>query len=308
MGKRKIVVFGSYINDFVGRGPGLPRPGETVKGSSFQIVPGGKGFNQAVAAKRAGGEVLMVTKVSRDYFGDLALANFEREGIETRYVFRDSESKTGAALIAVDEETGQNQILVTLGACGNISAEEIAQAKEEIEKAKLLLLQFETNMDAIETCIKIAHNAGVPIVLDPAPMQKLNEDILRFIEVLTPNEIEASALTGIEIHDEQDVYLAAQSILAKGVNKVIITLGSKGVYACTDEEGLFLPAVNFAPVVDTTGAGDAFNGALVTALTEGMDFFTAVKFSNIAASLSTTREGTSQSMPERSEIDRFFQV
>lgn len=302
----KIVVFGSYINDLVGRGSRLPRPGETIKGTSFQMGSGGKGFNQAVAAKRAGGDVLMITKVGLDFFGDLAISNFKKEGIQTQYVFRDPQAETGTALIVVDEQTGENQILVTMGACGNISEEEIEKARKDIEDAMLLLIQFETNMDATENCIKIAKKAGVPVILDPAPMQDINGDILTSVDVLTPNEIEASALTGIDIHDLMDVRDAAKIILNKGVNKVVITLGEKGVYACTGDEDLFLPAVDYAPVMDTTGAGDAFSGALATALTEGMNFFTAVKFSNVAASLSTSRCGASQSMAYREEIEWYL--
>lgn len=308
MANGRIVVFGSYINDLVGRGPHLPRPGETLKGSSFQTGPGGKGFNQAVAAKRTGSEVLMVTKVGLDSFGELAISNFKKEGIPTRYVFRDSQAPTGAALIVVHEETGENQILVTMGACGRITEEEVESGRKDIEKASLVLTQFETNMDATERCISIAKKVGVPVILNPAPMQEVSDDILAMVDIVTPNEIEASMLSGVEISDLTSTREAAKLLLAKGVKKVVITLGKKGVYACADDEELVLPAVGYAPVVDTTGAGDAFNGALATGLAEGMGFFEAVKFSNVAASLSTTRYGAAQSMAYRKEVEKYLKI
>jgi ribokinase len=304
----KIVVFGSYINDLVGRGPDLPRPGETVKGTLFQMGPGGKGFNQAVAARRAAGDVVFITKVGPGLFGDLALTNIKTEGISLTYVFRNPEIETGTALITVNEKTGQNQILVTIGACGTITEKEIAKARTDIVSADIILMQFETNMDAIAKTIKMANRAKVPIILNPAPVQEISDDLLPLVDIITPNETEASVLSGVKVDGLSSVHEAAQFFLDKGLKKVVITLGEKGVYARTEDDEIFLPAVDYAPVVDTTGAGDAFNGVLAVALAQGRDFFEAVRFSNVAASLSTSRYGSSKSMPCRDEIERYYNL
>lgn len=286
----------------------MPSPGETVKGTSFKISAGGKGFNQAVAAKRAASDVVFITKVGPGLFGDLALTNIEGEGIPLTYVFRNPEVETGTALITVNEKTGQNQILVTIGACGTITEQEIDKARTEIEKADILLLQFETNMDAIAQVIKIANRAKVPIILNPAPVQEIGVDLLSLVDIITPNEIEASVLSGIKVGGLPSAREAARIFLEKGLKKVVITMGKNGVYAQTDDKDIFLPAVDYAPVVDTTGAGDAFNGALAVALAQGRDFFEAVRFANVAASLSTSRYGAAPAMPYRSEIDQYYNL
>ena len=304
----KIVVFGSYINDLVGRGPELPRPGETVKGTLFKMGPGGKGFNQAVAAKRAAGDLIFITKVGPGSFGDLALTNIQAEGIPLTYVFRDPEAETGTALIAVNEKTGQNQILVTIGACGTINEKEIEKARKAIESADILLMQFETNMDAVAQVIRIASRANVPVILNPAPVQAISDDLLSLVDIITPNEIEAAVLTGVKVDGLSGVREAAKFFLDKCLKKVVITLGKNGVYARMGDNDIFLPAMDYAPVVDTTGAGDAFNGALAAALTQGRDFFEAVRFGNVASSLSTSRYGAAQSMPSRNEIERHYQL
>jgi ribokinase len=302
----KIVVFGSYINDFVGRGPDLPRPGETVKGTVFKMGPGGKGFNQAVAAKRAAGDVIFITKVGPGSFGDLALTNIQAEGIPLTYVFRNPEVETGTALIAVNERTGQNQILVTIGACGTITGKEIEKARTAIENADIVLMQFETNRDAVAKVIEIASRAKVPVILNPAPVQEISDDLLSLVDIITPNEIEAAVLSGVKVDGLSGVREAAQFFLDKGPKKVVITLGKNGVYARMGDDDIFLPAVDYAPVVDTTGAGDAFNGAFAMAFAQGRDFFEAVRFGNIASSLSTSRYGAAQSMPGRNEIERHY--
>jgi ribokinase len=305
MEKVKITVMGSFVVDLTARTPHLPVTGETVKGSSFKTGPGGKGSNQGVAAQRAGADVTMITKVGKDAFGKIALYNFKNEKIDTRYIFEDENHETGAALIMVDETTGENKILVVLGACEHITDNDIETARYSLENTELFLTQLETNIDAVEKAIEIAYKKGVKIVLNPAPVQPISDELLKKIDILIPNEIEASILTGIKINNNSDIKRAADVFLQKGVKNVIITLGSSGVYARTKEKEMFIPAVP-VKVVETTGAGDAFNGGFVTSLAEGKDFFEAVKFGNIAGALSVTKLGTAPAMPYRDEIELYL--
>jgi len=299
---QKIVILGSFVVDLMGRAPHLPVPGESVKGSMFKMGPGGKGANQCVAAKRSGGDVVIITKVGDDDFGRIGLRNFKDEGIDSKYIFVNTESTTATALILVDEVTGQNQILVNLGALETFQKAEIESASEEIKAASLFLTQLETNIDAIEMAIDIAFNSGVKIVLNPAPIQPIPDHILKKVYILTPNEVEASILTGIDILTTEDARAAAHVLLKKGVSNVIITLGDKGSLVVTPETERLIPCLN-VKAVDTTGAGDAYNGGLVTALAEGKDIMEAAEFANIVASLSVTKLGTALSMPHRKEID-----
>lgn len=305
MNRRKITVLGSFVVDLAGRAPHLPVTGETVKGSSFKMGPGGKGSNQGVAAQRAGSQVTMITKIGKDTFGRLALESFKNEEMNTDFVFEDESRETGSALIMVDEHTSDNKILVVTGACGHITCDDIEAARDGIENADVFLTQLETNMDAVEKGIDIAHKKGIRIVLNPAPVQPVSDELLKKVDVITPNEIEASILTGIKIENDTDVRRAAEVFLSKGVKNVIITLGSRGAYARTKEKELFMPVIKVTPV-DTTGAGDAFNGGFVTALAEGMDFFEAARFGSITGSLSVTKLGTAPAMPYRNEIDSLF--
>ena len=288
------------------RTPHLPIPGETVKGSLFKMGPGGKGSNQGVAAQRAGAEVTMITKVGKDTFGKIALDNFKKENIDTKYIFEDENYETGAALIMVDENSYENKILVVLGASEHITDKDIENVRNSLESAEIFLTQLETNVDAVEKAIEIAYEKGVKVVLNPAPVQPISDELLKKIEVITPNETEASILTGVMINGSEDVRKAADIFLQKGVKNVIITLGSKGVYARTKEKETFIPAIK-VEAVDTTGAGDAFNGGFVTALAEGKDFFEAVKFGNITGALSVTKIGTAPAMPYRQEIESYIE-
>lgn len=305
MVKAKITVLGSFVVDLTGRAPHLPVTGETVKGSTFKMGPGGKGSNQGVAAQRAGADVTMITKVGKDTFGKLALDNFENENMDTRFIFIDESHETGAALIMVDENTSDNKILVLSGACEHITDEDVESARQNIENADVFLTQLETNMDSIVKAIDIAHTKGVTTVLNPAPVQPVSDDLLKKVDIIIPNEVEASILTGVKIETDDDVRKAAGVFLSKGIKKVVITLGSKGVYACTEEAGKFVPPIP-VKAIDTTGAGDAFSGGFVTAIAEGKDFFEAVKFGNVVGALSVTKLGTAPSMPYRNEIDNIF--
>jgi ribokinase len=294
---------GSFVVDLMARAPHLPQTGETVKGDGFLIGPGGKGSNQGVAAHKAGAEVDMITKIGRDHFGQIALESFQREGMNTRYILRDDELATGAALIMVDENTGDNKILVSLGACSNITEADIEKAREAIATNPVFLTQLETNLDAVERALGIASGKGVWIILNPAPACEVPDGLLGLVDILTPNEVEASILSGITVSTPEDAGEAARALMAKGTKSVVITMGSQGVFAITGTEERFIPSVEVA-AVDATGAGDAFSGALATAIAEGMGFFEAVEFANTAAALSVTKIGTAPAMPSRDEIDQ----
>jgi ribokinase len=301
MSAPRVTVMGSFVVDLMARAPHLPQTGETVKGDGFLIGPGGKGSNQGVAAHKAGARVDMITKIGSDHFGQIALDSFHGAGMHTDFVMRDEELGTGAALIMVDENTGDNKILVSLGACSNITEADIESARRAIETNPVFLTQLETNLDAVERALAIAEAAGVTIILNPAPAREIPDELLGRADIITPNEVEASILSGMTVTDPEDAEAAARALMCKGVDRVIITMGSQGLLAMTATEERFIPCVRVA-AVDATGAGDAFSGALATAIAEGKDFFEAAEFANVAAALSVTRIGTAPAMPTREEI------
>jgi len=302
---KKVVVFGSFVVDLTGRTPALPVPGETLMGSRFMMGPGGKGSNQAVAAHRLDADVTLVTKVGKDVFGTVATDFYKKEGMDISYIFEDEEKETGCALILVDEITGQNEIVVISGACGNITQEDVEKSRKLIESAGVLLLQLEINMDAMRKVVDIAYEAGVKIVLNPAPAGDISDDILRKVDIITPNETEAQALTGVKIENEEDAKRAAAVFMEKGVKEVVITLGSMGAFAMNQEKSELVERLS-VDAIDTTGAGDAFNGGFVTALAEGKDLFEALRYANVTGALSVTRLGTAPAMPYRSEVDELY--
>ena len=303
----KITVFGSFVVDLMARADHLPVAGETVKSSMFKLGPGGKGFNQGVAANKAGANIKLVTKLGRDSFADVALDKLKEENMDTDYIFFSDEEPTGTALIMVDENTSENQIMVTLGACSTFNQSDIDKIEPIIKDSKFLLTQLETNVDAIEKVIKIASDNNVSVVLDPAPIQEIKDDLLKMIEIITPNEVEAAILTGVKIKNMEDAKKAAKILLERGVEKVVITLGAQGVLVYTDEK--YEVIENFkVDVLDTSGAGDAFNGCFITALSEGEDIFKAAKFGRSLANLSVTKLGTSVAMPTRKEVDDFIKL
>jgi len=301
----KILVFGSYVVDLMSRAPHLPVPGETVKGNYFKMGPGGKGFNQGVAAHKAGADTVMVTKIAHDTFGQLALDTMKELGMDTSKLLYCEEVSTGSALILVDESTSQNEILVVPGACDTITDEEVNSLEEMIKESKILLTQLETNMSSIEKVIDIAYRMGTKVILNPAPVQAISDEILKKVDVITPNEVEAEILTGIVINNLENAEKAAHWFFDKGVKNVVITLGSRGVYVATRDENRFIPARK-VKAVDTTGAGDAFNGGFVTALAEGKSIWEACEFANALAALSVQKLGTTPAMPLRSEVDDFM--
>lgn len=302
----KVVVLGSFVTDLTSRSDRLPIPGETVLGSSFQMGPGGKGSNQAVAAHRAGADVTMITKIGRDVFGREALKFYKKEGMDTAYVLEDEDYATGCALINVDSQTAQNQIVVVIGACDHITQEDLMSCREQIEGAGILLLQHEINSDAQYEAVRMAHRAGVKIILNPAPAAEIPADIIEKIDIITPNETEVQALTGICVKTEEDARKAAEILFQKGVKQVVITMGSMGAFAADQDKSEWIPRLS-VDAVDTTGAGDAFNGGFVTAISEGRDLFTALRYGNVTGALSVTKPGSSPAMPMRSEIEKMYQ-
>jgi ribokinase len=303
MTKPRIVVVGSVNADMVVKAQRLPNPGETVTGGHFIMAAGGKGANQAVAAARLGAEVTLVAKVGADIFGDQAVENFRREGIHTDCILRDQNGHTGVALILVDDG-GENMISVASGANHALTVEEIAAAADHIRAADVLMLQLEIPMDAVSRAAQIADEAGVPVILDPAPAAPLPESLLPHVSYLTPNESEAERLTGIPVIDEATARLASERMLALGATCVIVTLGAKGALLATADQMRLIPTV---PVnaVDTTAAGDAFNGGLAWALAIGMLPEAAVRQACLVGALSATRLGAQPSLPTREELECF---
>ncbi|MEJ2340104.1 MAG: ribokinase [Gemmatimonadales bacterium] len=299
----RIAVIGSSNTDLVVRAPALPAAGQTVLGTSFFSAAGGKGANQAVAAARLGAQVTLVARVGLDEFGQASLSNLRSEGIDTSFVVEDPDALSGVALIVVCDE-GENAIAVAPGANALLGPEDVDRAAEAIEAADILLMQLETPMPTVACAVSRAQAAGVPVILNPAPAAPIDVRVLRDVSVLTPNTGEAIALAGVGGSGIEAARLAARQLRAAGVRRVIVTLGAEG--ALLEEEGT--SAVRPAPpvaAVDTTAAGDAFNGALAVALAEGARLEAAADFANRAAALSTTREGAQPSLPTRPQVDAF---
>jgi ribokinase len=296
----KIVVIGSSNTDMILRCAHIPRPGETILGGEFWSAAGGKGANQAVAAARAGGEVAFVARVGLDMFGQQAIEGFQRDGINVDYVFKDKKLASGIALIFVAAD-GENSIGVASGANGALSVADLRKAKAAIAAADSIVMQLETPLETVRAAAKMARAAGVRVILNPAPAQPLDEELLKSVTILTPNETEAEMLTGIKVGDEKTAAEAAQALLAKGVESVVVTLGAKGALVATADLVQLVPGFKVTPI-DTTAAGDVFNGALAVALGEGKCLLEAVRFANAAGALSTTKLGAQPSAPRKKDI------
>lgn len=301
--KGKILVVGSTNTDMVVRTEHLPRPGETVLGGTFLMNSGGKGANQAVAAARLGADVIFVCKTGNDMFGITTRQQLAQEGIDTRFVFIDDHNPSGVALISVDSRA-ENTIVVASGANANLLPLDVAKAETALDDCDIVLMQLETPMTTIEYVAAEAAKRGKRTVLNPAPGAALSPQLLKSLYLITPNETEAEIITGIRIHNAETEAEAARSIRAMGVQNVIITLGSRGAYICNDRFDEAVPAQKVR-AVDTTAAGDVFNGALVVALSEGKSLEEAVRFASRASAISVTRMGAQSSIPYRSEVDRF---
>jgi ribokinase len=299
---KRVTIMGSYVADLAFRIDRLPGWGETLMGRSFQLGPGGKGSNQAVAAARAGASVAFISKLGPDAFGEIARTLYRKEGIDTQFIFS-TLNPTGAAAIIIDAVKGENAIIVVPGACFELTPAEVDQATDLIAASGIFVAQLELPLPTVEHGLRLAHSRRVPTILNPAPAAPLPETIYPLCDYLTPNESEASTLTGIPVTDLASAEQAAIALLNRGVRNVILTLGAQGALIKNSTITRHVPAVNAGPVVETTGAGDAFNGGLATALAEGMDLFEATKFACVVAGISVTRPGTAPSMPHRSKID-----
>lgn len=300
----RVLVVGSSNTDMIIRVPRIPRPGETVLGGTFAMAAGGKGANQAVAAVRAGGRVTFVARVGDDIFGERAMAGFEADGLDLRFVRRTPGTTSGVALINVDDQ-GENSISVASGANARLSAEDVRDARPAFEAADIVLVQLETPLDAVETAIRLAGENHVPVLLNPAPACALDDALLRGVSILTPNEHEAALLAGLQVETEAGVREAAARLRARGPATVIVTLGARGAFVSAAGLEVFAPAFAVRPV-DTTAAGDVFNGALAVALAEKRTLPQALRFAQAAAAISVTRPGAQPSAPTRPEIEAFI--
>lgn len=301
MAKEGVAILGIYVADLAFTAKRQPIMGETLLGAKFAMGPGGKGSNQSVAAARAGGKVTFISKVGKDNFGDAALAMYAREGIAAS-IEQLADTSTGAAYIFLEEGTGNNAIIVVPGAADRITAKDVERHAGVIGNASVFMTQLEVPLPAGMRGLEIAREAGTTTILNTAPYVPFDDAMLRLADYATPNESEASSLTGIEVKDLDSARKAADIMLAKGTGAALITLGAQGSLLHSRETSVHISAFAAGPVVDTTGAGDAFNGGFATALSQGLNPLAAARFGSAAAGISVTRPGTAPSMPGRAEI------
>ncbi len=299
MENKRILVIGSSNADMTVITDRLPVPGETVLGGKFAMGPGGKGANQAVAAQRLGGETAFICKVGKDIFGENALKHYRNEGMDTTGVMF-SEQPSGVALISVDEKA-ENCIVVASGANADITGSDIEANRKAIEEASILLLQLEIPVEAVVKAAKIGHEAGVYVILNPAPACDLPEEIYRYLSLIIPNQTEIALMTGIEARDEEGAAKAVEALRNKGVRDVIVTMGSKGSMVYHEGKATFVPS-HKVKAVDTTAAGDTYCGGLCVALSEGKDIIEAARFATAASALTVQKQGAQESIPYRKDI------
>ncbi len=302
MSNKDIVILGVFVADTAYRASRQPKIGETIIGNEFSLGPGGKGSNQAVAAALAGGNVHFISRLGKDDFANMAISLWEKSGI-TPHVTQYSDSYTGAAYIFIEDKTGNNAIIVSPGAAANINDDDITANKELIQGSRVFMTQLEQSLDAAGTALSFAKDGGAITILNPAPAQPLGENILKLCDFVTPNEIEAEQITGTPVKSIDDAEIAAGKLLEKGASAAVITLGEQGALFKDNNQIIHQPSYEVGPVVETTGAGDAFNGGLAVALAEEMPIDKALRFACATASISVTRQGTAPSMPDRHEID-----
>ena len=295
----KILVIGSSNTDMTVKSPMIPRPGETVIGGEFKMGAGGKGANQAVAAKRLGGDVTFVCKVGKDLFGDNAVENYRKEGMDVSYVLR-SDKPSGVALILVDGNA-ENCISVATGANGDLTPEDIEASTDLIRSSSILVLQNEIPIESVLKAARIAHEAGAYVILNPAPACSLPEEIFQYVDLMTPKQTESEFYTGIPVNDEASAQKAADALRAKGVKDIIMTMGSKGSMGFTSEGTFFTPSRK-VEAVDTTAAGDTFCGGLAVAISEGKTLPEAAEFATAASALTVQKMGAQESIPYRNNL------
>lgn len=300
----KLVVLGSVNADHVLQVPSFPRPGETLHGRNYQVIPGGKGANQAVAAARLNADIGFIACVGDDAFGMLMHDNFVKDGIDVSGVKTEVGTPTGIAMIQVSD-CGENSICLSAEANNKLTEQAIESDLDTIRQAEYLLMQLETPMCGIEKAAKVAKLANTTVILNPAPARELSDKLLACVDVITPNETEAEVLTGVTVTDNQSAQQAADILHGKGIKTVMITLGAKGVWLSQNGSGDIISGFR-VEATDTTAAGDTFNGALVTGLLEDLALESAIKFAHAAAAISVTRFGAQTSIPTREEVDLFL--
>jgi len=297
----EITVLGIFVADISFSGPKIPSIGETILGKNYKIGPGGKGCNQAVAIARLGGKTNFISKIGKDAYGELALKTLKKNRISTENIIQDGDQQTGVAGILIDQNTGKNAINVIVGAPSSIKINEVEKKINLIKSSKIFLTQLEVPKKVILHCLKTAKKNGCITILNPAPASKISKEFYKNIDFFTPNETEAEFYTGIKITNKQNAKKAADKLISLGIKKVIITLGEKGLFFSDGKEDIYLKATN-AKAIDTTGAGDAFNGALAYGLSEKKSIKECLKLANRVAGISTTKLGAGDAMPFLNEI------
>lgn len=301
-GREGVAILGIFVADLAFRAGRMPVIGETIAGSGFAMGPGGKGSNQAVAAARAGAKVTFISRLGRDAFGDIALETWKKEGVTARVVRPDNEA-TGAAFIYVNDQTGENAIIVVPGAAGTITPADVDASADAIRAARVFVTQLEQPLAAARHALAIANAAGVTTIFNPAPAASFEDALYPLCDYVVPNETEAAALTGLPVASLDDVRRVGDALLAKGAGTALITLGEKGSLFHTRDRSVHVAAVAAGPIVETAGAGDAFVGGFAAALARGADPLEATRFGTAVAGLSVTRAGTAPSMPTLAEVD-----
>lgn len=298
----KIIGPGSSNVDLTGFAPKLPTAGETVMGTRLAIGPGGKGSNQMTAAARAGGDVYFITRLGDDTFGKVLEAHFAREGFRKDHILISDEVDTACALIEIDEADAQNRIMVIPAANSHVGRDEVIAAEADFATCDVVLAQLEINMTGVMAAAELARKYNKPFILNPAPALPLPDEIWAYVDWFTPNETEVALYTGIEVNNDDDARVAAKVLLDRGVGNVVITLGKRGAYWTNGQDEAVVPGYP-VKAVETTGAGDTFNGAFAVALGEGKSPVDALAFANAAAAISVTRHGAAESAPKRDEIE-----
>ncbi len=300
---KPISILGIFVADLTFRTDRMPIKGETFIGNSFKLGPGGKGSNQAVATRRAGAETIFITKIGKDTFGEMAMKLYADEGINSEYVWEIADMATGAASIVVNEETSENLIIVVPGAADDMVPEDLETAEAGIAKSSFFMASLKVPIPVMQRGLEVAKRNRIPTILNPAPAAILPDEVYGLSDYFTPNETEASMLAGIPVENVDQAEAAAKIFLGRGVKTAVITLGELGVYVRNSEISQHIPAFDMGDkVLETTGAGDAFNGGFAHALADGMSLIEAIRFGSATAAISVTRLGTAPAMPFNSEI------
>ena len=303
---KTISVLGVFVADLCFIANAIPEKGQTILGSQHIVGPGGKGSNQAIAAAKLNGEVNFITKIGKDKNGEMALTIYNELGMNTASIIQDEKHSTGVAGIMVNEKTGDNAINIVPGAAGTLIRDDIDRNLNFIEKAQIFLTQLETPYDVTRYALKKAKEKGLVTILNPAPACEIEDDDFQLIDFFTPNETEAEFYLNKKIETEKDIKSASEQFLKKGIKNVVMTLGEKGCYFANEKENFFINAFKLKePVLDTTGAGDAFNGALAVGLSKDLDLEEALKFANKVAAISTTKQGAAASMPSLEDLNNY---